>query len=30
MPVDLPDVGGYPRLLDALGDRGWSADDLRS
>ena len=28
MPVDLPDVGGYPRLLDALADRGWSADDL--
>jgi membrane dipeptidase len=28
MPVDLLDVGGYPRLLDALADRGWSADDL--
>lgn len=28
MPIDLPDVGGYPRLLDALADRGWSADDL--
>ena len=28
MPVDLPDTGGYPRLLDALADRGWSADDL--
>jgi membrane dipeptidase len=28
MPVDLPDVGGYPLLLDALAERGWSADDL--
>ncbi len=28
MPAGLPDVGGYPRLLDALGDAGWSAADL--
>ena len=28
MPIDLPDVGAYPRLLDALADRGWSADEL--
>lgn len=28
MPVDLPDVGSYPRLLDALTERGWSAEDL--
>jgi membrane dipeptidase len=28
MPIDLPDVAGYSPLLDALADRGWSADDL--
>jgi len=29
MPVGLEDVSGYPRLLDALADRGWSEADLR-
>jgi membrane dipeptidase len=28
MPVDLPDVGSYPRLFAALADRGWSEHDL--
>ncbi|HET8614958.1 MAG TPA: dipeptidase [Actinomycetales bacterium] len=28
MPHDLYDVSCYPRLLDALRDRGWSARDL--
>jgi membrane dipeptidase len=27
-PTGLEDVTGYPRLLDALADRGWSEDDL--
>lgn len=27
-PVGLEDVTGYPRLLEALADRGWSAEDL--
>jgi membrane dipeptidase len=27
-PVGLEDVSGYPRLLAALADRGWSDDDL--
>ena len=27
-PVDLEDVSGYPRLLRALADRGWSDADL--
>ncbi len=27
-PAGLEDVSGYPRLLEALADRGWSADDL--
>ncbi|GAA2967400.1 dipeptidase [Actinokineospora diospyrosa] len=27
MPTGLTDVGGYPRLLGALLDRGWSEDD---
>jgi len=28
MPVDMPDVGSYPRLFAALADRGWSEEDL--
>jgi membrane dipeptidase len=28
LPEGLEDVTGYPRLLQALADRGWSADDL--
>lgn len=28
LPVGLEDVTGYPRLLDALADRGWSGADL--
>ncbi|OLM32022.1 putative dipeptidase [Pseudonocardia sp. Ae717_Ps2] len=28
LPDELSDVSTYPRLLDALADRGWSADDL--
>jgi len=28
LPEGLEDVSGYPRLLTALADRGWSADDL--
>lgn len=28
LPEGLEDVAGYPRLLDALADRGWSEDDL--
>lgn len=28
LPVDLPDVSGYPRLFAALAERGWSDDDL--
>jgi membrane dipeptidase len=28
MPEGLEDVAGYPRLLDALADRGWSNADL--
>jgi membrane dipeptidase len=28
MPVGLEDVTGYPTVLTALGDRGWSDDDL--
>ncbi|MDO5683130.1 MAG: membrane dipeptidase [Propionibacteriaceae bacterium] len=28
LPVDLPDVASYPRLFDALADRGWSETDL--
>ncbi|MEP6649797.1 MAG: dipeptidase [Lapillicoccus sp.] len=28
MPVGLDDVTGYPRLLTALAERGWSDDDL--
>ena len=28
LPVGLEDVTGYPRLLAALADRGWSDDDL--
>ncbi len=28
MPVDMPDVGAYPRLFAALADRGWSEADL--
>lgn len=28
LPKGLEDVSGYPRLLTALADRGWSADDL--
>ncbi|KRF37534.1 dipeptidase [Nocardioides sp. Soil805] len=28
LPTGLEDVTGYPRLLSALADRGWSADDL--
>ena len=27
-PTGLEDVTGYPRLLAALADRGWSDDDL--
>jgi len=27
-PVELPDVSSYPRLFEALADRGWSDDDL--
>jgi len=27
-PAGLEDVAGYPRLLAALADRGWSRDDL--
>ncbi|NHA67796.1 dipeptidase [Phycicoccus flavus] len=27
-PEGLEDVSGYPRLLEALADRGWSDDDL--
>ncbi len=27
-PVGLEDVSGYPRLLAALADRGWSDADL--
>ncbi|HEX6684349.1 MAG TPA: dipeptidase [Candidatus Limnocylindrales bacterium] len=28
MPVGLDDVSGYPRLFDALRERGWSPGDL--
>ncbi len=28
LPVGLEDVSCYPRLLDALADRGWSREDL--
>jgi membrane dipeptidase len=28
LPDGLPDVAAYPALLDALRQRGWSADDL--
>ncbi len=28
LPVGLEDVSGYPRLLQALADRGWSETDL--
>ena len=28
LPVGLEDVSGYPRLLAALADRGWSDADL--
>ena len=28
LPVGLEDVSGYPRLLAALAERGWSDDDL--
>jgi membrane dipeptidase len=28
LPEGLDDVSGYPALLDALADQGWSADDL--
>ena len=28
LPTGLEDVSGYPRLLEALADRGWSDDDL--
>ena len=28
MPVDMADVGSYPRLFAALADRGWSERDL--
>jgi membrane dipeptidase len=28
MPVGLEDVTGYPRLLTALAERGWSEDEL--
>jgi membrane dipeptidase len=28
LPEGLEDVGGYPRLLAALGERGWSEEDL--
>ena len=28
MPEGLEDVSGYPRLLAALADRGWSTIDL--
>jgi membrane dipeptidase len=28
LPEGLDDVRGYPRLLAALADRGWSDDDL--
>ncbi len=28
LPVDLEDVTGYPRLLAALAERGWSEGDL--
>ncbi len=28
LPQGLEDVSGYPRLLAALADRGWSDDDL--
>ena len=28
LPVGLEDVTGYPRLLEALAERGWSGSDL--
>lgn len=28
LPEGLEDVAGYPRLLDALAERGWSEEDL--
>jgi membrane dipeptidase len=28
LPEGLDDVTGYPRLLEALAERGWSAQDL--
>lgn len=28
LPTGLEDVAGYPRLMDALAERGWSEDDL--
>jgi membrane dipeptidase len=28
LPQGLEDVTGYPRLLEALAERGWSSDDL--
>ena len=27
LPAGLEDVSGYPRLFDALLDRGWSTED---
>ncbi|HET7350104.1 MAG TPA: dipeptidase [Marmoricola sp.] len=29
LPEGLEDVGGYPRLLGALAERGWTDEDLR-
>lgn len=28
-PAGLEDVSGYPALFDALGERGWSREDLQ-
>ena len=28
MPVGLEDVTGYPRVLTALAERGWSEDEV--
>jgi membrane dipeptidase len=28
LPEGLDDVSGYPRLLEALAERGWSDEDL--
>ncbi|MDR0592664.1 MAG: dipeptidase [Bifidobacteriaceae bacterium] len=30
LPEGLQDVSGYPRLLEALAERGWSRSDLRA